>query len=140
MKKVLTFGVFDYFHLGHLRLFKNCKKHGDYLIVAVQNGDNILKTKPNAKVLYTTEQRKEMLESIKEIDEVVVYNDVWPDIKNYDFDVYVVGGDQNHGGILKAIEWAKENGKEVVHIERTAGICSSDIKAGLDEDFKKGCK
>lgn len=28
MKKVLTFGVFDYFHIGHLRLFENCKKLG----------------------------------------------------------------------------------------------------------------
>ena len=35
MRKVLTFGVFDYFHLGHLRLFKNCKKYGDYLIVGI---------------------------------------------------------------------------------------------------------
>ena len=26
MKKILTFGVFDYFHLGHLRLFKQCKE------------------------------------------------------------------------------------------------------------------
>lgn len=35
MKKVVTFGVYDYFHLGHLRLFKNAKKLGDWLIVAV---------------------------------------------------------------------------------------------------------
>ena len=61
MKKVLTVGVFDYFHLGHLRLFKNAKKLGDYLIVAVQDGDFILKFKPEAKVLYTTEQRLELV-------------------------------------------------------------------------------
>lgn len=134
MKKVLTFGVFDYFHLGHLRLFKNCKKYGDYLIVAVQNGDNILKTKPNAKVLYTTEQRIEMVESLKVVDEVVTYNDVWPDIQNFDFDVYVVGGDQEHEGFKKAMEWAESNGKEVVRIERTKGICSSDIKSRLAEE------
>ena len=28
MKKVITVGVFDYFHLGHLRLFENAKKTG----------------------------------------------------------------------------------------------------------------
>lgn len=55
MVKVVTFGVYDYFHLGHLRLFENAKALGDYLIVAVQDGDYILKTKPNATVLYTTE-------------------------------------------------------------------------------------
>ena len=43
MNRVLTFGVYDYFHLGHLRLFKQCKEYGDYLIVAVQDGDYIKK-------------------------------------------------------------------------------------------------
>lgn len=55
MKKVLTFGVFDYFHYGHLKLFERCKKYGDFLIVAVQCGEEILKNKPDAHVLYTTE-------------------------------------------------------------------------------------
>ena len=48
MSKILTFGVYDYFHLGHLRLFKQCKQYGDYLIVAIQNSDYILKYKPDA--------------------------------------------------------------------------------------------
>ena len=43
--KILTFGVYDYFHIGHLRLFKQCKQHADYLIVAVQDSDFILKYK-----------------------------------------------------------------------------------------------
>ena len=76
MKKVITVGVFDYFHLGHLRLFENAKKYGDYLIVAVQDGDSILKTKPDAKVLYTTEQRIEMVKALRVVDEVVIYKDV----------------------------------------------------------------
>lgn len=42
MRKILTLGVYDYFHIGHLRLFKQCKEHADYLIVAVQNGEYIL--------------------------------------------------------------------------------------------------
>ena len=51
MSKILTFGVYDYFHLGHLRLFKQCKKYADYLIVAVQNGEYILKYKLDSKLL-----------------------------------------------------------------------------------------
>lgn len=129
--KVLTFGVFDYFHYGHLKLLERCKKLGDYLIVAVQDGDQILINKPDAKIMYTTEQRKEMLEAIKYVDEVIVYKQVCDDIPNIDFDILVVGPDQNHGGILKAINWAKENGKVVKVLERTPGICSSDIKKNL---------
>ena len=132
MKKVVTFGVFDYFHLGHLRLFERAKNLGDYLIVAVQDGDFILKTKPNAKVLYSTEQRIHMIESLRIVDEVVVYQDVDTTIKTLDFDVFVVGGDQNHAGFQRAIKWCEDNNKEIIHLSRTPNICSSDIKNKID--------
>lgn len=61
MSKILTFGVYDFFHLGHLRVFKQCREYADYLIVAVQHEDYILKFKPNAKILYSTEQRIELI-------------------------------------------------------------------------------
>lgn len=131
MKKVVTFGVYDYFHLGHLRLFKNAKKLGDWLIVAVQDGNYILKTKPNAKVMYTTEQRKELVGALRVVDEVVSYTDVDVTIKSLDFDVFAVGEDQKHAGFQRAIEWCEENGKEVVRMQRTPGICSSEIKKSL---------
>ena len=64
MSKILTFGVYDYFHLGHLRLFKQCKQYGDYLIVAIQNSDYILKYKPDAKIMYSNEERVEMISAL----------------------------------------------------------------------------
>ena len=76
MTKILTFGVYDYFHLGHLRLFKQCKEHADYLVVAVQDGEFIRKFKPEAKVLYSTEERVEILEGLRVVDKVVVYETV----------------------------------------------------------------
>ena len=90
MKKVITVGVFDYFHLGHLRLFENAKKLGDYLIVAVQDGDSILKTKPDAKVLYTTEQRIDLVKALRVVDEVIVYQDVDRTLPEVDFDVFAI--------------------------------------------------
>ena len=76
MTRILTFGVYDYFHLGHLRLFKQCKNFADYLIVAVQDGEYILKYKPDAKIMYSTEERVEMIEALRVVDEVVVYDSV----------------------------------------------------------------
>ena len=131
MKKVLTFGVYDYFHLGHLRLFENAKTLGDYLIVAVQDGNYILKTKPNAKVMYTTEERKELVGALRVVDEVVDYTDVDVTIKTLDFDVFAIGEDQDHEGFQRAIKWCEDNGKEVVRMRRTPGICSSEIKNKL---------
>lgn len=133
MKKVLTFGVFDYFHLGHLRLFENAKKLGDYLIVAVQDGEFILKYKPTAKIFYTTDQRIELINSLKVVDQVITYENVDETIKKVDFDVFAIGGDQMHEGFQRAIEWCEENGKEVVRLPRTPGICSSNIKNELEK-------
>lgn len=137
MTKVLTVGVYDYFHLGHLRLFKNARKLGDYLIVAVQDGNFILKTKPDAKVLYTTEQRKELVGALRVVDEVVTYTDIDVTIKNIDFDVFAIGEDQNHDGFQRAIKWCNEHGKRVVRMKRTPGICSSGIKRRLSNDGKR---
>lgn len=131
MVKVVTFGVYDYFHLGHLRLFENAKALGDYLIVAVQDGDYILKTKPNATVLYTTEQRQDLVRALRVVDEVTSYTDVDVTIKTIDFDVFAIGEDQNHAGFQRAIKWCEDNGKKVVRMKRTPGICSSEIKKEL---------
>lgn len=134
MKKVLTVGVFDYFHIGHLNLFENARKHGDYLIVAVQDGEYILKYKPDANVLYTTEERERLVGALRVVDEVITYRDVDKTVQEVDFDVFVVGGDQTHAGFQRACEWSREHGKEVVRLPRTEGICSSDIKHELERE------
>ena len=120
MSKILTFGVYDYFHLGHLRLFKQCKNYGDYLIVAVQDGDYIKKYKPDAKVLYTTAERVEMLESLRIVDKVVVYESVDPEfLGTIDFDILALGED-HRGGRFDAVEqWCEEHNKRVVRLKRT---------------------
>lgn len=114
MIKVLTFGVFDYFHYGHLKLFERAKTLGNYLVVAVQRTEEIHKTKPDAKVLYSLEQRMEILNAIKHIDLVVPYTQVADDIKNIDFDVLALGGDQGHVGFQQAKLWCEQNGKKLL--------------------------
>lgn len=134
MSKILTFGVYDYFHLGHLRLFKQCKKYGDYLIVAVQDGEYIKKYKPDAKVLYTTAERVEMLEALRIVDKVVVYESVEPKfLELVDFDILALGEDHRGGRFDIVEQWCKEQGKKVVRLKRTEGICSSDIKNSLSK-------
>ncbi len=134
MRKILTFGVYDYFHLGHLRLFKQCKQHADYLIVAVQNGEYIKKFKPDAKVLYSTEERVEILEALKIVDQVVVYDTVSvAALKKVDFDVLALGEDHIGERFDEITDWCKENGKDVVRLKRTPGIASSEIKNALSK-------
>ena len=135
MEKILTFGVFDYFHLGHLRLFKQCKEHADYLIVAVQDSDYILKYKPTAKIRYSTAERVEMLEALKIVDKVIVYESLCGEaLEKIDFDILALGEDHKGGRFDEAEEWCHLHGKKVVRLKRTPGICSSEIKENLSKN------
>ena len=132
MTKILTFGVYDFFHLGHLRLFKQCKQYADYLIVAVQDENYIRKYKPDAQILYSQAERVEILESLRVVDKVVVYQTVGVDaLKNIDFDILALGEDHIGERFDNIVKWCDENGKKVVRLKRTPGIASSEIKKNL---------
>ena len=132
MKTILTFGVYDMLHIGHILLFKHAKElflnEACRLVVAVQDGDTILKYKPGIKMVYSTEERLYMVSTIRYVDEVVTYKDVDVDIQSISFDVFAKGPDQNHSGFQRAVDWCKANGKEVVIIPRTEGISSSLLR------------
>lgn len=133
MKKVFTVGVFDLLHKGHVLLFKRAKALGDYLIVAVQDSETILKYKPDAEVVNSTDDRCLMVDSIKYVDEVVVYKDVDKIVPMVDFDVFVTGGDQTHAGFHRAVKWCEDNGKEVTTLSRTENVSSSEIKEHIKQ-------
>lgn len=136
-KKVLTVGVYDLLHKGHVELYRRAKGLGDYLIVAAQDSDFILKYKPTAKVLNSTEDRKYMIKSIRYVDEVITYSDVDKIVQEVDFDVFVTGPDQCHDGFQRAIKWCEEHGKEHTVLARTDGVSSSELKAKIAEKTKK---
>lgn len=128
MKKVLTVGVYDLLHIGHVNLFRRARELGDSLIVAVQRSEMVLKYKPEAKLVYTTEERMYMVKSIRYVDEVIEYEGVDEIVKTADFDIFVTGPDQVHAGFQAAINWCMEHGKETVVLPRTEGISSSWLK------------
>lgn len=136
-RRVLTVGVYDLLHKGHVELFRRAKGLGDYLIVAVQDGKFILNYKPTAKVLNSTEDRQYMIKSIRYVDEVIVYTDVDKIVTEIEFDVFVTGPDQSHPGFIRAIQWCEEHGKQHVVLGRTDGISSSELKAKISEIAKK---
>ena len=119
-------------HIGHVLLFKHIKEMFSdepcELIVAVQDGDFILKYKPDTHIVYSTEERMFMVSSVRWVDKVVTYRDVDADIRDIDFDVFAKGPDQQHPGFQRAVAWCRENGKKVVVIPRTEGISSTFLK------------
>ena len=101
--------------------------------MAAQDSDYILKYKPNARVLNSTEDRKYMIKSIRYVDEVITYTDVDQIVKEVDFDVFVTGPDQTHEGFRRAIQWCEDHGKEHIVLGRTDGVSSSELKTKIAE-------
>lgn len=106
----------------------------NHVIVAVQDSDVVLKYKPNTTLLYSTEERIFMVQAIRYVDDVVVYQSIDEIVKKVPFDILAVGPDQNHEAFQRAFEWCKENGKQVVVMPRTKGISSSELKIKIKKE------
>ena len=133
MKKVLTYGTFDLFHYGHLRILERAKKFGDYLIVAVSTDEfNMIKGK---RCTYPYEHRAKIVEAIKFVDEVIPERN-WEqkidDIKNNKIDVFVMGNDWK-GKFDELKEYC-----DVQYLERTNDISTTEVKENIkaEKHFK----
>lgn len=126
MKKIITYGTFDLFHYGHLRILKRAKALGDYLIVAVSTDEfNAIKGK---QCTYPYAHRAAIVEAIKYVDEVIPethWEQKFDDIKKHSVDVFVMGHDWEG----KFDELKKSC--EVVYLDRTKNISTTQIKHEL---------
>ena len=129
MRKVLTYGTFDLFHVGHLNILKRAKDLGDYLVVAVSSDAfNAIKGKKSTIPDY---ERMAIVKAIKYVDEVIPENS-WDqkinDVKEHNIDVFVMGDDwTGHFDFLKDY-------CEVVYLPRTPDISTTQIKQDLKID------
>ncbi|WP_295505516.1 adenylyltransferase/cytidyltransferase family protein [uncultured Pseudoalteromonas sp.] len=95
MKKIgYTTGVFDLFHIGHLNILKRAKLECDYLIVGVTT-DELCRNVKNKEPVIPFQERMEIVEAIKFVDEVVPQvnydkEEAWNNLK---FDKMFVGDD-----------------------------------------------
>ncbi len=94
MKKVITYGTFDLFHVGHLNILKRAKALGDYLIVAVSS--DTFNAQKGKKAYHSDQDRMAILKAIKYVDEVIL-EESWDqkikDVQEHDVDVFVMGDD-----------------------------------------------
>ena len=74
-KIVWTNGCFDILHKGHIELFKYAKSFGDKLFIGIDSDEKVKKDKGNDRPFNNVKDRKEVLEAIKYIDGVFVFND-----------------------------------------------------------------
>ncbi len=96
MTKVMVFGTFDILHAGHVALFKQAKKYGDYLIVVVGRDSIVSKIKKHKPVHSETERRL-LLNHLDLVDEAVLGDtkDMYKMIRVKKPDVIALGYDQH---------------------------------------------
>ena len=95
MIKVFTNGCFDILHRGHVECLKYAKEQGDYLIVGLNSDESVKRLKGSTRPVNKENDRKYMLESIKYVDEVIIFNenDPYKLLLNVKPNIIVKGGD-----------------------------------------------
>ena len=125
MRKVITYGTFDLFHYGHVHLLRRAREQGDYLIVALST-DDFNEREKGKRTYFSYAQRKLILEAIRYVDEVIP-EESWEqkrtDVKEHGVSCFVIGDDWRG-----KFDFLKEEGCEVVYLERPPEVSSSGIK------------
>jgi len=78
-KIVLVGGCFDILHYGHIHFLKKAKLLGNHLVVAIESDKNIKRLKGSQRPFHNQGQRKEILESLNFVDEVITLKDKMTD-------------------------------------------------------------
>jgi len=103
MKKIVVNGSFDIVHRGHLELLHYAKSLGDYLLVCIDTDSRISELKGLNRPINNQEDRKFLLESLKSVDEVVLFNSA-DELENilikYQPDVMVKGSEYKDKSIV----------------------------------------
>lgn len=125
-----TSGVFDLFHVGHLNILKKAKEQCEYLIVGVSSDELTLKLKGKLPVI-PYEQRLEIIESIRYVDQVIREDDAdkfeaWDRLR---YDALFKGSDAAERDCYKEYEKKlHEEGVDVIYFPYTSGVSSSKIR------------
>ena len=125
-KVVLTYGTFDMFHIGHLKLLKRLKSLGDELIVAVSTDE--FNNEKGKKTLIPFDQRAEIVKSIKYVDHVIAeksWKQKEDDIKSFQVDIFAMGDDWE--GEFDHLETLCQ----VIYLPRTKSISTTALKKSL---------
>lgn len=117
---VAVSGAFDPIHIGHIRLIREAKKLGDKLVV-ILNNDNWLQNK-KIQIFMHQKEREEILEAIREIDEVILSNhprnpkdmSVSTELLKIRPDIFVKGGDQKSEKDVPESEICRKIGCKII--------------------------
>jgi len=137
-----TTGVFDMFHVGHLRLLKRAKTKCDYLIVGVSSDELVSEYKGKLPII-PLQHRMEIVSSVEFVDEVIIQHnrDKLAAFHAVGFDVMFVGDDWKGDPLwVKLEEDLAPFGAKICYFKYTEDVSSTRFRELLqalqDEDKK----
>jgi rfaE bifunctional protein nucleotidyltransferase chain/domain len=103
-KIVFTNGCFDIIHAGHVDYLEKAKSLGDFLVVGLNSDKSVKRLKGPTRPVNPVDQRKKVLQALKPVDLVIVFEEDTPErlIKEIKPDVLVKGGDWKIENIVGA--------------------------------------
>ena len=122
-RTVITFGTFDVFHVGHIRVLQRAAALGDRLVVGV-SADALNIAKKGRAPVYSQDERMEIVASLKVVDEVFVEEslELKKDyIVQHGADVLVMGDDW-----AGKFDWVNDV-CEVVYLPRTPSVSTTGL-------------
>jgi D-beta-D-heptose 7-phosphate kinase/D-beta-D-heptose 1-phosphate adenosyltransferase len=127
-KVVMTNGIFDILHAGHVSYLANARKLGDRLIVAVNSDASTKRLKGETRPVNALENRMIVLGALEAVDWVVAFEEDTPQRLIADIlpDLLVKGGDYKPEDIAGSAEvWA--NGGDVKVLNFEDGLSTTNI-------------
>ena len=128
-KIIWTNGCFDVLHRGHIELLKYAKSLGDWLVVGIDTDERVKSSKGESRPFNNIEDRVAMLESIKYVDEVVVFDtdcELEDKVLLSNADVMVVGSDYKDKEVI-----GSRHVQQVKFFDRIDGYSTTKILVGL---------
>ena len=127
-KLVLTNGVFDLLHPGHIDVLLAARRAGDALVVAVNSDESVRRLKGPTRPVRAEAERLYVLAALEMVDAVVLFEQDTPLelIRALEPDVLVKGGDYSVATVVGASE-VRAWGGEVVIVPLTPGQSTTSI-------------
>ena len=131
-KIVFTNGCFDILHPGHIQYLNDAKALGDLLVVGLNSDASVKRLKGNSRPLNNESDRKFMLENLKSVDKVEIFEEDTPLnlIKRVKPDILVKGGDYNPEDIVGS-SFVKESGGEVKCLSFLEGYSTTHLISAI---------
>ena len=133
-----TQGVYDMFHVGHLRLINHAKELCDCLIVGV-NADELVQSYKGKQPVIPQEERAEIVRNIKAVDECVIVStlDKAEILQDFRFDAVFIGDDwKGHPRWAQTEEELKQYHVDVVYLPHTDGISSTQLRPSKEDQVE----